>query len=263
MFPDVYYAQIDLCVLTAVLRNQFGFGASLADLVDGGADLHRRIAAAVLNEPEAEVTKDERQGAKAASFGRPGGMGPTSLKMQAKGAYGVELTDEEVRVRIDAYGASVPELKDYPADTTDIGQRMAERLHLTPAAFDAAHAEGGGDHAPAGWLGGNVMQVLRDPTPATGQRNRGKRRAPPTTGLGCGEPSVGAQHRPADRVGRGGFRGQRTAPAAWAGRCSRTAAGDGRRTGPPRGARRPPSVCRERPSTQSPSTGEPAALPVR
>ncbi|NNJ26484.1 DNA polymerase [Alienimonas chondri] len=165
VFLCVDYAQVELCVLAAVLMDQFGFGPSLADLINGGADLHSRIAAAVLGKPEGEVTKAERQSAKAVSFGRPGGMSAASLKRQAKEAYGVELTDEEVQARIDAYEALVPELKRYLTDAADIGQRLAARLNLTPAALTAA---GGGfdtDTAPVGWLGGMLLKVLRDRQP--------------------------------------------------------------------------------------------------
>ena len=68
----------------------------------------------MLDKPEDEVTKDERQGAKAVSFGRPGGMGAASLKRQAKEAYGVELTDEEVQARIDAYETLAPGTEGLP-----------------------------------------------------------------------------------------------------------------------------------------------------
>ena len=162
----VDYAQIELCVLAAVL-SRLQLGGSLADLVNGGADLHRRIAAAVVDKPEDEVTKDERQSAKAVSFGRPGGMGAASLKRQAKEAFGIDLSDEEVRARIDAYEALVPELKAYLTDTADVGQRLSERLHLTPATF--ADATGGANHddRPAGWLGGMLLKALREDTPTT------------------------------------------------------------------------------------------------
>ena len=166
LFLATDYAQIELCVLAAVL-NQSKLGGSLADLVNGGADLHRRIAAAVLDKPEGEVTKEERQGAKAVSFGRPGGMGAASLKRQAKEAYGVELTDDEVQARIDAYETLAPELKDYLTDGTDIGSRLAERLRLTPAAFSDATGGSGSDDRPAGWLGGMLLKTLREEHPTT------------------------------------------------------------------------------------------------
>ena len=167
VFLAVDYAQIELCVLAAVLKDQFGYGPSLADLVNGGADLHKRIAAAVLDKPEDEVTKAERQSAKAVSFGRPGGMGAAALKDQAKSSYGVELNDEEVRSRIDAYETLVPELKDYLNDTADVGLRLAVRLGLTPAALAAAGGGFDDDPVPAGWLGGMLLKVLRDPRPTT------------------------------------------------------------------------------------------------
>ena len=166
LFLATDYAQIELCVLAAVL-DRLKLGGSLADLVNGGADLHRRIAAAVLDKPEDEVTKDERQGAKAVSFGRPGGMGAASLKRQAKEAYGVELTDEEVQARIDAYETLVPELKNYLQDAADIGQRLADRLHLTPAAYADAAGGSNFNDRPAGWIGGMLLKVLREDTPTT------------------------------------------------------------------------------------------------
>jgi len=160
-FLCVDYAQVELCVLAAVLQNQFGFGPSLADLINSGVDLHRRIAAAVLGKPEDEVTKAERQSAKAVSFGRPGGMGAAALKRQAKEAYGVDLTDEEVQARIDAYEALVPELKPY----LDDGGHVAKRLGLTTAGLNAARGEDGGDHVPAGWLGAMLPKALREIAP--------------------------------------------------------------------------------------------------
>ncbi len=167
VFIAVDYAQVELCVLAEVTGSQLNLGRSLTDLVNSGVDLHRRIAATVLNKPESEVAKEERQGAKAVSFGRPGGMGAASLKKQAKETYGVELSDAEVRARIDAYETLVPELKAYLDDGVDVGQRLADRLQLTPAAFNAARGEYGGDHAPAGWAGGMLMKALRDAAPTT------------------------------------------------------------------------------------------------
>ena len=168
VFLAVDYAQIELCVLAAVLKDQFGYGGALVDLVnDPDVDLHKRIAATVLDKPEGEVTNDERTSAKAVSFGRPGGMGASTLKTQAKESYGVELTDEEVQARIDAYETLVPELKDYLDDAADIGLRLAVRLGLTPAALAAVTGGHGNDPTPVGWLGGMLLKVLRDPRPKT------------------------------------------------------------------------------------------------
>ncbi|QDT16610.1 DNA polymerase [Alienimonas californiensis] len=164
----VDYAQIELCVLAAVLQDQLRLGGSLAALVDDpDVDLHKRIAATVLNKTDGEVEPHERQSAKAVSFGRPGGMGAASLQRQAKEAYGVDLTDEEVQARIDAYEALVPELKRYLTDAADVGQRLAARLNLTPAAYAASKGDYDNDDGPAGWLGGMLLKVLRVPKPVT------------------------------------------------------------------------------------------------
>ena len=214
----VDYAQIELCVLAAVL-DRLKLGGSLADLINGGADLHKRIAAAVLDKPEDKVTKGERQSAKAVSFGRPGGMGAASLKRQAKEAYGVELTDEEVQARIEAYETLVPELKNYLQDAADIGQRLADRLHLTPAAYADAVGGSNFNDCPAGWIGGMLLKVLPRGHPPR-RETAGVTR--PNRSISCGT----SQHlsaaifppRSPTICGRGNRRGSSpTRPSGWSG----------------------------------------------
>ena len=110
VFIDVDYSQIELVVLAYVLNHQLGFGSALSDLINGGQDVHRLIAAAVLNKSADAVTEKERNGAKAISFGRPGGMGVNTLQQIARRNYGQELALDEVQQRIDAYHALCPEL---------------------------------------------------------------------------------------------------------------------------------------------------------
>src|SRR5262249_45427293 len=64
VFLDADYAQVELVVLAHVLSRQFGLGNGLEGLINGGQDVHRLIAAAVLEKPAAEVSKEERNSAK-------------------------------------------------------------------------------------------------------------------------------------------------------------------------------------------------------
>lgn len=60
-----------------------------------GEDLHRRTAAALAGVAESEVTKDQRQRAKAVNFGLVYGMGAKTLAAYSKTTYGVVLTAAE------------------------------------------------------------------------------------------------------------------------------------------------------------------------
>ena len=81
---DSDYSQIELVVLAHALGHQFGYPSHLAGVINGGQDVHKLIAAAVLGKPVADVTKDERASVKPISFGRPGGMGPDRLRQMAR-----------------------------------------------------------------------------------------------------------------------------------------------------------------------------------
>ena len=60
-----------------------------------GEDLHRKTAAAVLGKSVDEVTKDDRQLAKAVNFGLLYGQSAKGLVRYAASAYGVELSEED------------------------------------------------------------------------------------------------------------------------------------------------------------------------
>jgi DNA polymerase-1 len=62
-----------------------------------GKDLHRLTAASLLGKPEAEVTKQDRQLAKAVAFGLLYGMGAKTLRIYALQNYGVAMTLEEAK----------------------------------------------------------------------------------------------------------------------------------------------------------------------
>ena len=61
----------------------------------GGRDLHREVAAERAGKDSADVTKAERQAAKAINFGLLFGAGAKRLRQQATSSYGVEMSMDE------------------------------------------------------------------------------------------------------------------------------------------------------------------------
>ena len=170
VFIDGDYSQIELVVLAYILKHQFKLGSSLHDLINAGNDIHKFIAAAVLDKNSEDVTKAERTGAKAVSFGRPGGMGVASLQRYAKNSFKQDLSVEEVQQRIDAYHRLCPELGPFLQDEVDSGQVIAETLGLTRAEYNEAIGCPSYDpdaNVPQGWLGGMLLKVLRETCPVT------------------------------------------------------------------------------------------------
>jgi hypothetical protein len=169
---DADLAQIELVVLGSVWWYQMQYGSSLFDLVNSGQDVHRLIAAAVLNKPVADVTREERNSVKAVSFGRPGGMGAKTLQKIARTKYGLELTLEDVESRIAAYHQLCPELDRHLDDEFDSGLEIAERLQLTQwhqACFTCTAPPPPSPEtiAPVGYMGWMLLKVLRNAEPAT------------------------------------------------------------------------------------------------
>ena len=70
---------------------------TLIEIFRTGADPHRRTASLIMGKPEDEVTKEERQAAKAAGFGLIYGMSAGGLQLYASTAYGVKMTKEEAQ----------------------------------------------------------------------------------------------------------------------------------------------------------------------
>jgi DNA polymerase-1 len=86
------FSQIELRVAALLSQDE-----AMLQAYRDGADIHRRTAAALLGIPEEEVTKLQRQQAKALAFGTLYGSGPHGLAVSAKAQYGVEMSVEEAR----------------------------------------------------------------------------------------------------------------------------------------------------------------------
>jgi DNA polymerase-1 len=86
------YSQIELRVMAELSGDPRMLAA-----YEAGEDLHRLTAALLLDKPMDQVTRSERQAAKAVNFGLIYAMGAEGLQGYAQHSYGVTLTLEEAR----------------------------------------------------------------------------------------------------------------------------------------------------------------------
>ena len=128
------YSQIELRI-AAKVANEPVMIAAYKD----GRDLHTLTAARILDKPEAEVTKADRQLAKAVNFGLLYGMGWKGLKMYAKANYGVELTDRQAKDYRTTFFRTYPALQRWHAKTeADVKKLFKKNPDGTHAVFTLA-----------------------------------------------------------------------------------------------------------------------------
>ena len=109
------YSQVELRV-AAVIANE----ERMIEAYKNGEDLHRQTASIVLGKTSADITKEDRQLAKAVNFGLLYGQSAKGLVAYAKKAYGVEMDYE--RARDISVADSSP-----PTPACGSGIRMRER----------------------------------------------------------------------------------------------------------------------------------------
>ena len=86
---------------------------SMRDLIMDGIDLHKAMASNITKKPIVEITKDERQSAKAINFGYLFGLGIEKFQAYAYDTYGVKLTMEEAQEYKAIYYKAHPEIALY------------------------------------------------------------------------------------------------------------------------------------------------------
>ena len=101
------YSQMELRVAAIVANEE-----KLLEAYREGKDTHAITAAMLLNKKPEEVTKQERQLAKAVNFGLLYGQGARGLKDYASSSYGVEISESEAKDYREAW------FKAYPAFAT-------------------------------------------------------------------------------------------------------------------------------------------------
>jgi len=80
------FSQIELCIAASVANER-----TMIKMYKDGKDIHRFTASKILNKPESEVTKDDRQKAKAVNFGFLYGAAAETFQRTAKADYGVNI----------------------------------------------------------------------------------------------------------------------------------------------------------------------------
>ena len=115
------YSMLELCALAQICYSRYG-QSHMRELINQGVDLHRHVASMILGKPMAEVTREERQRAKAVSFGLPGGMGVNGLRGYASASYGVWLTEAEASKWQARWLDLFPEMQLYLARGNALGE---------------------------------------------------------------------------------------------------------------------------------------------
>ena len=105
------YSAIELATLAQVTYSTQGF-SEMRNRINDGEDLHRYYASIMNNCTPEEVTKQQRQEAKAANFGFPGGLGIDTFIEFSRG-YGLELTQDVAQEMKDVWFHAFPEMTDY------------------------------------------------------------------------------------------------------------------------------------------------------
>lgn len=116
----------------AQVCTDLGLSSNLATVLRSGKDAHLAFGAAIRgwsydwakqhkNTPEHKAAiKAARQGAKAANFGFPGGLGVEKFRLYAAATYGVILTEAEATDLRDQWFAFYPEAREYFAIIAEI-----------------------------------------------------------------------------------------------------------------------------------------------
>lgn len=92
------YSQIELRVAAELSQDK-----AMLSAYKQGIDLHALTASKIANKPLKDVTKTERQMAKAVNFGLLFGLGSNKFSHYARKSYGVEVTQEEADKSIETF----------------------------------------------------------------------------------------------------------------------------------------------------------------
>ena len=105
------YSAIELATLAQHVYTTQG-SSVMRDKINEGTDLHTYYASVLFRKLEEDVEKWQRQAAKAANFGFPGGLGIETFIEFAKG-YDISLTTLEAQRMKDTWFDAFPEMQEY------------------------------------------------------------------------------------------------------------------------------------------------------
>jgi DNA polymerase-1 len=133
------YSQVELRAAAAVAGE-----SKMIDAYKSGADLHRLTAANVLGKAECDVTKEDRQLAKAVNFGLLYGQTARGLVRYAAAAYGVHLTEDQSRAIRSTFFRTYTRLRQWHGEShnraengaTEVRTRTGRRRLIPDSADD-------------------------------------------------------------------------------------------------------------------------------
>ena len=105
------YSSIELSTLAQTVYDRYG-SSIMREKINSGADLHKYYASILFSVPESNVEKWQRQAAKAANFGFPGGLGIETFIKFAKG-YDIDINYDEASRMKKTWFDAFPEMKEY------------------------------------------------------------------------------------------------------------------------------------------------------
>ncbi len=107
------YSQIELRIAAMLSEEEY-----LKKVYDSNGDIHKSVASKMFKKDEAEITKDERNAAKAMNFGILYGMGVNSIRNTLK------VERNVAQAFYDSYTLVLPDLMKYLKDTISIAKEM-------------------------------------------------------------------------------------------------------------------------------------------
>ena len=120
------YTAIELATLAQITYKMYG-ESEMRNRINNGEDLHRYYASILFNKKAENVTDDERQKAKAANFGFPGGLGIETFIEFSRG-YGLDLKEWEAREMKKVWFEAFPEMVEYMKNEVGMATTLTGRV---------------------------------------------------------------------------------------------------------------------------------------
>jgi len=109
VFITTDYSAIELVTLSQILLLKYGY-SEMANMINDDIDLHKYYASVYYSKDIKDITKAERQSAKAANFGFPGGLGLDTFIQFSRG-YDLDLDRSTAQSMKDAWFEAFPEIR--------------------------------------------------------------------------------------------------------------------------------------------------------
>jgi DNA polymerase I-like protein with 3'-5' exonuclease and polymerase domains len=144
VFLAADYKAAELCALAEICYQRYG-ESKLRDLINGGIDPHKWLASKITGKDIGGISDEERQKAKAAAFGFPGGMGIESFRQYSFSTFGVEFSATEAEAFSEKWRSALPEMNLYLKKPREYRWRNANpaRWSVEIAANTALRIAGG------------------------------------------------------------------------------------------------------------------------